>query len=200
VAHEGRVIVPLPASMEPMREVRTTLLSASLLAIRESGHGDAYFANLDPVHADAMRSIIAGQWAPAELGMAHYSACDRLGLSVQQQFDMGHHVHQRVQQSVLGTLMRLAKESGASPWTVLGNVGRLFTRMINGSGIGVWEMGPKDARLEVHECALARYAYCRHAWRGIIAALAEPVARRVYVTDLRDKCTDARFAAQISWA
>ncbi|MGZ3477782.1 MAG: hypothetical protein ACXVCJ_25015 [Polyangiales bacterium] len=194
------MIVPLPVPIEPMREVRTTLLSASLLAIREHGYSDAYFAALDPVHAPAMRSIIAGQWAPAELGMAHYSACDRLGLTPEQQFEMGHHVHQRVQRSLLGTLMRLAKESGATPWTLFGNVGRLFTRMIRGSGIGVWETGPKDARLEVHNCALARYAYCRHAWRGIIAGVAEPVARRVFVTELRDRGTDDRFVAQVSWA
>jgi hypothetical protein len=196
----NRAIVPLPGRIEPLREVRTTLLSASLMEIRARGHGDRYFELLEPEHHEAMRSIVPGGWAPAALGMAHYGACDRLGLSFEEQYAIGHDVGARVQQSLLGTLLRLAKESGATPWTFFGNIEKLWERLMRGSAVGVWETGPKDARIELHECPLARYAYCRNGWRGIMAGMAEQVSRRVFVTEVRDASNDDTFVAHVAWA
>jgi hypothetical protein len=196
----NHALVPLPVVIEPLREVRTTLLAASLMEIRSRGFADRYFELLEPEHHEAMHALVAGDWAPVALGMAHYGACDRLGLSVEEQFAIGHEVGARVQQSLLGTLLRLAKESGATPWTFFSNIEKLWVRMMRGSAIGVWETGPKDARVELHQCPLARYAYCRNGWRGIIAGMAEQVSRRVYVTEARDQSSDVRFVAHVAWA
>jgi hypothetical protein len=200
VVRPGRAIVPLPTRIEPLREVRTTLLSASLLSIRERGYDAKYFELLEPEYLDAMKSIVPGAWAPAALGMAHYSACDRLGLSTDEQYDIGHEVGARIHQGFVGTLVRLANQSGATPWTLFSSIERLWNRMLHGSAIGVFETGPKDARLELHMCPLARFDYCRHGWRGMVAGILEPVTRRVYVTDLRGEGSNDRFVAQISWA
>ncbi|MGZ3452476.1 MAG: hypothetical protein ACXVEF_22900 [Polyangiales bacterium] len=170
------------------------------MELRGRGLGDKYFEVIEPEHRETMRSIVAGGWTPLAVGMAHYAACDRLDLSHEQQFAMGHEVGARIQQSLLGTLVRLAKESGATPWTFFSNIERLWERMMRGSAIGVWETGPKDARIELHQCPIVRHAYCRNAMRGIIAGMAEQVARRVYVNEVRDQTSDVRFVANVSWA
>jgi hypothetical protein len=190
----------LPPRIEPLREIRTTLLSASLMEVRARGFGDKYFEVIDPEHRETMQSMVAGGWTPLAVGMAHYAACDRLGLTSEQQFAMGHAIGARIQQSVLGTLVRLAKDSGATPWTIFSNIERLWDRMMRGSAIGIWETGPKDARLELHQCPIVRHAYCRNAMRGIIAGMAEQVARKVYVNEVPSQTTDVRFVADVAWA
>ncbi|HEY2511604.1 MAG TPA: hypothetical protein VGI39_12135, partial [Polyangiaceae bacterium] len=99
---------PLP----PVTHIRSTQLAASVLALRAHGHFDRYIKGL-PVrfHEPVLRSV-AGTWLPIEVGVAHYRAAEALGLSVEEQMEMGRGVAQRIQSGLLGTLVRLAKNAG----------------------------------------------------------------------------------------
>ena len=62
--------------------MRGTVIVSSLLGLRDGGHFDAYLPKLTPLHRDAIPQVVAGEWVPIELAMAHYRACDALGLPV----------------------------------------------------------------------------------------------------------------------
>ncbi len=186
--------------VEPATAVRTTLLSASTVALRKRGLIEEYLAVLPKEHHDLVLGLVAGDWLPIEVGVAHYAACDSLRLSANAQYDMGYEVGQKIQQNVLGTLVRLAQKGGVTPWDALPQLPRLWQRMIQGGATAVYQTGPKDARVEFLATPFARYAYCRNAFRGILAGVAESLCRKVYVTEINELRTQTRFAAAMSWA
>ncbi len=186
--------------MPPITKIRTTLLSASLLAIKERGLFDDYKRELSTEHREYIESIVGMDWAPFEVGMAHYGALDRLRLSNNEQYEIGLQVGARINQSLLGMAMRLAGEAGATPWTALGQLPRLWTRMLDGGAIGIYELAPKDARIELLGCPLARYGYCRNGWRGMIVGALTPLCRRIFITEIPELSDDNNFAMHAAWA
>lgn len=193
-------MIDVPAIVPAITKIRTTLLSASLLAIRERGLVEDYKRELSPEHREYVESIVGMDWAPFEIGMAHYGALDRLNLSSSDQYDLGFQVGARINQSMLGTAMRLAGEAGATPWHALSQLPRLWTRMLDGGAIAIFELAPKDARIELHGCPLARYAYCRNGWRGMITGAVTPLCRRIFISELSELSDDNRFAMHAAWA
>ena len=185
--------------MAPVTHVRSTLLTSSLVALRQRGLYDAYFAHLSPELQPIILGMIAGSWVPLSVGLAHYRAANALGLSPLEQFDIGHQVAERIQQSVLGTLARLAKGAGATPWTALENFQRLWDRMLQGGAGAVYRLGPKEARIEIHGNALVAIDYCRNGWRGMFAASAALFAQKVYVNEQRSLATPTSMGLRLSW-
>jgi hypothetical protein len=183
----------------PVTHVRSTLLTSSLVALRQRGLYDAYFAHISPELQPDILAMIAGSWVPISLGLAHYRAANALGLSAAEQFEIGHHVAERIQNSVLGTLARLAKGAGATPWTGLENFQRLWDRLLRGGAGAVYRLGPKEARIEIHGNALVEIDYCRNGWRGMFAASAALFARKVYVNEEASVATPTSMGMRVSW-
>ena len=61
--------------------VKSTLITASLVAIRQMGWEERYHQALPPDRHDVLRSLVAGSWSPIELAKAHYTACDKMRLT-----------------------------------------------------------------------------------------------------------------------
>jgi len=59
---------------------------------------------------DPLEAMVGMEWAPIEIGLAHYGALDRLQLTSNQQYEIGVEVGGRINQSMLGTAFRLAGE------------------------------------------------------------------------------------------
>jgi hypothetical protein len=59
---------------------------------------------------------------------------------------------------------------GLNPWVPLSNFHRLWERLMQGGAVGLTKLGPKEARIEVRMLPLARYAYFRAAFCGVIAS------------------------------
>jgi len=196
----GRAILEIAPNVPLITRVRTTLLSASLLAVKERGLLDDYMRELSPEHRRYIESMVGMDWAPIEIGLGHYGALDRLQLSAKEQYEIGVEVGGRINQSMLGTAMRLAGEAGATPWTVLAHLPRLWSRMLEGGAVGVFELAPKDARIELHGCPMARYAYCRNGWRGMLVGAMTPLCRKIFANDITEMCDDARYAMHAAWA
>jgi len=55
---------------------------------------------------------------------------------------------------MLGHVVRMAKAAGVTPGTVLPQYGRLFERGMQGGGIAVFKLGPKEVRIELVQCEL----------------------------------------------
>lgn len=164
------IILPYPApfdSLEPVTEIRSTLIASSLQSLKARGHFDRYSRLLAAEHRDTILHCIAGQWFPIAVGLAHYSACDRLGLSVAEQLDIGSDVSRRVHETFLGVLVKMAKGVGVSPWLVLGKGNQLFSRLARGGGIQITKVGPKDVEIEIARLPLLEVTYFRNACQAL---------------------------------
>lgn len=197
------VLVPFPESMAQHPVVlrfRSTLLVSSAQALQKRGHHERYLAQLSAEQRDAMTSLVAGVWVPAETAIIHYGACDRLGLSSQEQLDLGADVVQMLQRTFIGTVLKLANTSaGVTPWVGLQKFAAIHGRMFDGGGACVVQTGPKDARVEIVGQPLASNGYFRTAYRGFIRAGCEFFAKRVFVNEPRVSSV-SMLVYRVSWA
>ena len=151
--------------------VRSTLVIGSLLALRARGHGDAYAARIPELMLEKISSIGVPQWLPMEVAEAHYAACDALKLGVEEMLEIGGAVAPTAASGV-SIILSAARSTGATPWTILERAPTYWKRMYDGGALVIEKKGPKDAMIDVRANALARYAYWRVGFRGIIVALA----------------------------
>jgi len=200
----AELIIPMATSalgqVEPVTHVRSTLIAASLLSLKSFGHLDAYLKNLPVALHDTILHSVAGMWLPLNVGVAHYAAADALGLTVDQQLTMGREVADKIQKSVLGTLVRLAKGVGVTPWIGLEYMPKLWGRVMMGGGMALYRLGPKEARVECHGAPqLAALQYFRNGFRGMFMGSGQLFCSRLYVTDLRALAARGVAGFQMSW-
>jgi hypothetical protein len=200
----GEIIVPLRVPREqllPVTRVRSTLVLSSLQSLRVRGLFESYLGALDPAAHAPILEIVAGVWLDMDVALAHYRACDALGLPADLQVAMGHDVSERVQGTVLGVTARAARGVGVTPWTGLTQTPRLWDRVFDGGGgIEVRKMGPKDAQVELVGLPLLDVAYFRHAYRGAFLAGLELFCRRAYVDELDERRAAMGAIYRVSWA
>jgi len=165
------------------------------------GQADAYLAKLPArFHATVLEAVV-GTWVPIEVGIAHYAACDALGLSTDLQIAMGRRVGDRIQGTLLGTVVRMAKEAGVSPLTVLPRWQRFWNRVFDGGGLYANKLGPKEVEMGAHSVLLMDCSYFRVAVRGLMMGMLDLFCRKAYVREqdvARRKPGSAKF--RIQWA
>jgi hypothetical protein len=191
-------IVSLVAS-GPATAVRSTLIVVSVAALRNEGLFDAYVERLAPDARASVLEAIAGTWMPMEIAMAHYAACDALGLSPRQEHDIGMKVGERLHSTLLSTVVRLASSSGVTPWMLIRNGQRIYDRIFTGGGVRILKLGPKDVRIELHGAQVMRSHYFRNAFRGQIEAAFGLLGFKAYARDARVMEPNAE-AVQVAWA
>ena len=197
---EQLVVVPRRSPLVPVTHVRSTLLASSLQTLRSHGSFDAYLALLPAPHHTTVLEAVIGSGIPLSVAIAHYTAADSLGLSVHQQFENGRVVAERIQNSLLGTLVRAAKGAGVTPWTGLAQFQRLWDRLLQGGSGAVYQLGPKEARVEAHGVPLVGIPYFRNAWRGMIAGSGALFCNKIFVTELARHTSKDSFAMRAAWA
>jgi hypothetical protein len=202
-AREG-VLIPLRVSpggkVSVVTQVRSTLIASSFLVLRARGHERAYLRHLPPALHDVVLQSVAGSWMPLDVGMAHYAAANAIGLSMEEQLDIGSDVAVRIQNSLLGTLVRVAKGAGVTPWTGLEHFQRLWDRLLDGGAGAVYRLGPKEARVEMHGVPLVEIPYFRNAWRGMFLGSASLFCAKMYVTEIPRFGSKTSWALRLSWA
>ena len=179
--------------------VRSTVLSSSLQTLRKRGHYENYLEHLPEEHHEAVLMTLAPTWLDVSHGVAHYSACDALKLPSAELKIIGNAVGDRIQSTFLGTLARGARQAGVSPWLPLGRVDKIWTRLMQGGDVAVFKTGPKDARVEIRDCALANIPYFRIAFTGVIHGAASVFAARVLVRDLPKLSGHGKMVFRLSW-
>jgi hypothetical protein len=180
---------------------RSTLIAGSVLGLRGRGLLDRYLLHLPKEMHDVIMQSVAGDWVPLEVAVAHYRAADALGLSADEQFELGRTAADRVQNSLLGTLARVTKGAGVTPWVGLDYFQRLWDRMLQGGSGAVYALGPKEARAEVHGLPhLPEIAYFRNGWRGMFAGSCALFCNKVYVTEVRKLTTPTTLGFRVAWA
>ncbi len=198
------VHLPFPAASRAQVPVatrfRSTWLTSSLLAIRERQRLDEYFSLLPEEHHRVIQNSVAGSWLPVDVAVAHYAACDRLNFSHRDLYAIGRDVNTQTNASVLKMLVKLATGAGVTPWTAFSQFNRLWDRVWVGGGVGVYKIGPKEARLEIVSWPLAGSTYVRHAMRGVSAGMLELFCTKAYVKELPALCTSMTLGYRCAWA
>ncbi|HEX8794315.1 MAG TPA: hypothetical protein VF765_25400 [Polyangiaceae bacterium] len=180
----SETVLALPERIEPLRNVRSTILVASVGNIRASGYFDDYARRIPEHHRAPLFETIAGLWVPVDSALAHYAACDALNLPESSQVDFGKRSVERVGQSMVGTAIRMAKQVGATPWTFIPHIQRFWARGYDGGGLAAYKLGPKDARLDLVQCDLCESPFFRRALRGWVTHLILLFCSTVYVHEM----------------
>ncbi len=199
----GEVIVPFVPDRERARvatHIRSTMITSSVASLRTRGLYDAYCVHLPAARRDDMPATVAGSWLPVSEGVVHYGACDALRLPAAVLIEIGADAATRSTNSMLSMVKRLAAGGGVTPWTILGQTRRLWERAFQGSSVGVFKTGPKEARFEIVAWPLARIEYNRVSFRGILRGLLVPFCTQVYVHEATSLCTPMTVGFRIAWA
>ncbi len=183
-----------------MRHIRSTLLMSSYGSVRDAGYDEAYRAALPRQHHAAMFEAVAGMWIPIEVAVAHYDACATLGLSHDKQLALGRLAGEKIHNTILGTAVRMAREAGVSPWTVMPHFQRFWSRAFDGGALYVESRGPKEAHLEVHKAPHADCVYWRAALCGLGMGMLELFCRKAYMLETTKKRTPGYASFRIQWA
>jgi hypothetical protein len=77
---------------------------------------------------------------------------------------------------------------------------KIYERLFVGGGVTITKVGPKDARIEIVGLPLARIAYFKHAYRGLIKAGCDLFASRSFCNVLPACCSPLRLGYRLAWA
>jgi hypothetical protein len=200
---EEEAIVPFAVTrgeVALVTEFRSAWLHSSLRSLRTHGLFDRYLAFLPAKLHDAVLGSAIGVWLPGDISVAHYAACEQLNVDASLQIAIGAEVAQRVHGTILSIAVKLVHEAGATPWTVLGQFGKLWGYIWVGGAVGVFKLGPKEARLEVVGWPCSKFAYCKNGILGVTQGLIQLFCRKVYVREVPKLCTSTSLGYRIAWA
>jgi len=200
----GEVIVPFRAPQEKLgvcSRVRTTLIVSSLQSLRKRGLYERYIELLPAEHHPIVRSMIAGQWVSMLVAEAHYDACQGLNLERRDVNVIGREVGDRIEGTFLATMVRMAGSVGATPWTALSYVDRLYDRIFaGGGGACIYKLGPKDAEAHFVGVPLCRIPYFRSAMAGVFEVGTELFCTKAYAKEVPDAAPHLGAVLHIAWA
>ena len=188
------------SGVTPVTRVRSTLLSASLAALREHGHIERYREHVAPPVFERLQEVcMAPAWVPLELALLHYQACEGMRLDAEELAALGRGVSERIQGSFLATLARSARATGLSPWIPLGRFQVVVERVWEGGTLVVLKLGPKDAQVEILENPLMAIPYVRRAAAGVLSAALSLFARKLFVKVVRTPNPGVRADYRVTW-
>jgi hypothetical protein len=193
------IIVPFPATIAPLVQVRTTLLIASQDALRAAGLFEAYVAATGS-HRSELLSLYAGSWKGVDVATAHYEACDRLRLPAAKILELGKSVSAVTHSILASTALRMAREAGVTPWFYFRQADRFWARAWDGSALFVEQIGPKDVHVKIAGMPLACIPYFRLAFAGFATAIAEFTSRKAFARHVPGECTETALGYHVAWA
>jgi hypothetical protein len=199
--NEGELILDYPKPLEPVTALRSTLITSSLTSLRARGLFERYDQLQTSPHRHTLLNLVAGEWLPLEVALAHYKACDALGLSMEEQIAIGKDVSRPIHETFLSLIVKAARGVGLTPWVLLAKGNSVQSRLCVGGGIRVSKLGPKSARVELARLPHLVIPYVRHGLVGLYAAGVELLARDVTARIVKSESFDpARLLVlRIDW-
>ena len=177
--NQGELILDYPKPLEPVTAIRSTLITSSLISLRERGLFERYDTLQTSAHRQKILNLVAGEWLPLEVALAHYQACDALGLSEGEQLAIGKDVSRRIHETFLNLIVKAARGVGMTPWTLLRRGNDMNGRLCVGGGIRIWKVGPKSVRIELARLSQLAVPYVRNGLVGLYVAGVELLADNV---------------------
>ena len=196
---EQVVILPFPKAkhlIAAATHYRSTWLLSSIRALRDRGSIDAYLRHVGP-RRDQLLALVAGVWVPVAWAADHYRACEALKLPIADQLAMGKAVGEMAQGSLIDTATKLVR--GTDPWAIAPLFERLYHRAVDGGGTGVFQTGPKEARIEFTGVELFAIPYFRNAFRGVVLGVVSLVSSTVTAHDITPSYLPHESWMRLEW-
>lgn len=181
----AETILPFPEKIEPLRNVRSTIIIAGVANVKLWGRFDDYEKHIPQEHRATLLEAVAGGWVHVDAAFAHYRACEALGFAASEQAAFGKKSLERIGETMVGTAFRLARKAGATPWLLLPQIHRFWSRAYDGGGVAVYKIGPKDARLDLVDFSLCEFPFYRRALGAWVDGLVSLFSSRVFVKEGR---------------
>jgi hypothetical protein len=200
---QEEVVVPLPSPRSVATRtthVRGSWICSSQRSLREQGVLERYFSLMSADDRAKLTAPPAGEWLPIEIAMAHYTACDKLELSVSQIIEMGRSATNYSNAPVMNVTAKLATGAGATPWIIFEQVQRFWDRVWMGGAVGVTKLGPKELRVELVGWPMSGFRYTRVAMRGVIVGTCELFCSKCYAQEIENLCTPLTLGYRVAWA
>jgi hypothetical protein len=157
------IVLPHEPEAGPLTALRNVLIQFSIGQLKATGHYQRYSELIDKdVLADLLTRLGPG-WIPTELVMAHYEACDRLGLSERDRQASAAVVGDRLQETTLISSAKKARVESFDVWSAQGQLNRMWRRLHQGGSMQIVKVGPKAKLIEQRDIPLNRIAYYREA-------------------------------------
>jgi hypothetical protein len=182
----------------PVTKVRSTALHSTLRALETRGLLTKYAESLPDEVRKTVMAVVPAMWIDVSLAVAHYAAVDALRIPVSEQIAIGTSAGGSAQRYLTATLLRMSREVGMTPWTVMPHTHRLWDRMCVGGDISVDRVGPKEAIVTLRGLPYARSQYFRVAARAVFQAGLSHWCRKCYVTEV--SCSDTVLELREAWA
>ena len=172
---------------------RTTGLVSCLRILDARGLRPRYDESLAPSDRAFIAELLPAQWLDARLALAHFRAIDSLGLSAAELLELGVAAGEKVIAYQTGTLFRMTREAGLSPWTVFPHGQRIWDRMCKGGDLSIERLGPKDVLVTLHGLRMTSSTYFRTMMRGVLQSGLSLWCTRCYVTEVPTGATTLSF-------
>ena len=198
-AKDGEPLYPLPADLHAVDAGRGTVFLLDWRWLRSCNEYDRYVSRLQPALRDAILAATAGDWLSIELVHAHYRALDSMELTREQAFACGVMVGEALHGALLRTLVKLASHLGATPWTVMGQAPKLWSRSWRGGGFRCFRVGERSARLEIVKNPASRSAFHRASVTGVTSVGIGWTCSKHFIQEIDARRTDGSFALQLDW-
>lgn len=197
-AQQGELLVDYVSPKgRTVSAARGTLIVGALQALREHGHLDALLAELSPPVRSAVTDASAMSWVPIEPMTELCFGADRLRLTDSQLMQLGGVAAGSLASTVLSVVLRTI---GATPWTLVSNLDRLWDRFYQGGAVSVVRLGPTDALVAMHGLPHGATRYCRTTTQAFFQGLLSHVAKRVQAAPARSTApSPTSFAFAMSW-
>ena len=184
--------------IRPVTHVRSSSLVEAQGLLRAGGKIEAYEAALAPDARSDVLGVIPGAWIPVETALAHHRAIDCLRLGPSEQIALATSSGAKMNGALTGTILRMSREVGITPWTLMPHSQRIWDRMCRGGDISVERVGPKEAIVRMFGLPLFSTSYFRVAIRHVLQSGMSPWCTRGYVTEVAWSPTTVTFRE--AWA
>jgi serine/threonine-protein kinase len=191
-----RIVLAQPASglAPPLSRVRSTLLCSGFAVLRERGHFENYVRL-----RGAAPSLVPGTWLSVSTALAHFKACDALGLSAEEAFAIGADSGHRTQAAVLQTMTSLIAGAEVTPWSAMALYSHLWLRIFDGGSVTIAYLNERSAEISLRGIPFAGIPYFRDAFRGANYAGLRQLAPSVKVSEVASERTSTGFVLHATW-
>ena len=156
------------------------LVQSSLAELKALRLYDRYCSLIDPLALAEITEHVGPGWMPVSLAIAHYRACDALGLDSELLDSIGAHGGEKVASTLLVTSAKGAAPSAeVYPWLAVDAFWRMGRRVCEGSSSQYVKLGPKRLSIESIGNPLQAIHYYRAAHIGFLRSAFSTLGARV---------------------
>jgi hypothetical protein len=156
------IVIPHDLTRGPLQGIRRMIVHSSLMDLKEFGYYERYRPHMHPSELAEVSDAIGPGWLPLEFVLAHYRACDLIGLTDEEITNIGKRSGAKMQATLLLGLNKAVPEL-RSPWETIGALSRMGRRVYEGGSSQFVKLGSKELLIENIRNPLFSFRYYRIA-------------------------------------